>query len=103
MILRGGGAFMLLVGFVIHFWTVPQEGLSQNDLASARIARMEASVSGGSGVKAQKGKPDASSYTKGLKDTQQKQMQYLTIIAMLLGVGSLGYSFKPKKENDKNS
>jgi len=102
-ILRGGGAFMLLVGFVIQFWVVPQEGISKNDLAAARVARMEASISGGNTAKENNGKPDASSYTKGLKNTQKKQMQYLTIIAMILGVASLGYSFKPKKEEEELS
>jgi len=102
-ILRGGGAFMLLVGFVIHFWIVPQEGLSKNDLAAARIARHEASMSTNSGTSTKKGKPDASSYTKALKDTQKKQMEYLTIIAMLFGIASLGYSFKPKKQEEQIS
>lgn len=103
VILRAGGAFMLLVGFVIHFWIVPQEGFSKNDLAAANLARMEASLSGGSATSSTKGKPDASSYVKALKDTQKKQMQYLTIIAMILGVGSLGYSFKPKKEEEEQN
>ena len=92
---------MLLIGFVIHFWVVPQKGVSQNDLAAARIARMEASVSSKNSSGSKKSKSDASCYTKGLKDTQKKQMEYLTIIVMIFGIASLGYSFMPKKGSDE--
>ena len=95
-ILRGGGGVMLLIGFIIHFWVVPQKGLSKSDLAAARIARMEASVNGKNSHTPKKAKHDASSYTKALKDTQKKQMEYLTILVMIIGVASLAYSFKPR-------
>lgn len=92
---------MLLVGFVVHFWTVPQEGLTANQIAAANVARMEAKVAGGSSSSKQKLKKDDSKYLKEFKNTREKQMQYLTIIAMILGVGFLGYSFLPKKENSE--
>jgi len=100
-ILRTIGALFLLVGFVIHFWVVPQKGLSQNDRAAANLARMEASVAGASSAKATKKKSDSTKFLKKLKDTQKKQMEYLTIIIMILGAGSLGYSFIKKKDEEE--
>ncbi|MDF1882401.1 hypothetical protein JHD49_00430 [Sulfurimonas sp. SAG-AH-194-C21] len=98
VILRSLGALLLLVGFVIHFWTVPQKGVSQNDRAAANLARMEASVKGSSTAQKAKSKPDSSKFLDELKGQQEKQMEYFTIIIMLLGVGSLAYSFLKKKE-----
>jgi len=97
-ILRVGGGIFLLLGFVIHFWSVPQEGMSQNQRAAANIARMEANVQGKSTAKSGKSKADSSKFLKELKEQQAKQIEYFTILAMLLGVGSLGYSFIKKKE-----
>ena len=88
---------MLLTGFLIQFWSIPQKGISKNDLAAQRIARMEASIVSNS-VQQSESKPNTSNLTKSLKETQKKQMQYLTILAMILGIGSLGYSFLKKKE-----
>lgn len=90
---------MLLVGFVVHFWITPKEGLTKNEIAAANVARMEAKVAGraGSGSK-QQNRPDTSKFLQEFKDTQAKQMRYLTIIAMIVGVGLLGYSFIRKKE-----
>jgi len=101
IILRTVGALFLLLGFVVHFWVVPQKGLSKNDRAAANLARIEASVSGKSSSKATKKKSDTSKFLKELKNTQKKQMEYLTIIVMLLGAGSLGYSFIKKKEEEE--
>jgi len=96
VLLRSIGAFLLLIGFVIHFWVVPHEGVSKNDLAAQRVARMEASVSGVSSS-TKPAKADGSHLSEALKSTQAKQMEYLTIIVMLLGGASLGYSFIKKK------
>ena len=96
IILRTIGALMLVVGFAVHFWSTPKEGLSVNDRAAANVARMEARVSGKGGATSTK--QDDGKFLKDLKETQAQQLQYLTIIAMILGVGSLGYSFMPKKE-----
>ncbi len=87
---------MLLVGFVIHFWATPKEGFTKNDIAAANVARMEAKVAGGSASSKTAAKKDDARFLKELKNTQAKQMQYLTIIAMILGVGFLGYSFIKK-------
>ena len=98
VIFRSLGAFMLLLGFVIHFWLTPKEGLSENELAAANVARMEAKVKGVSTSK-QKVQSDHSKFMEKLKGQQAKQLEYLTILAMLLGVGFLGYSFVKKKED----
>jgi len=100
VILRSIGAVLLLVGFVIHFWVTPQPGISKNDRAAANLARMEASVAGSSSSSQKQSKPDTAKFLKELKNTQAQQAKYLTIIMMILGVGSLGYSFVRKREED---
>lgn len=100
VITRSLGAVMLIVGFSIHFWVTPKEGLSENDKAAARVARIEAKVKGSGSSSNKPAKQDTSKFLEKLKNTQEKQKQYLTIIAMILGVVFLGYSFMPKKEED---
>ena len=100
VILRTLGALMLIVGFAVHFWTVPQKGISANERAAANVARMEAKMAGNNSSAKKSTKKDDSSFLKELKKTQEKQMQYLTIIAMVFGVGFLGYTFLPKKEQE---
>ncbi len=97
LIFRSLGALLLVLGFVLQFWSIPKGTLSKAELAAANVARMEASVNGSS-VQPQKAKPDASHVVEALKETQAKQRRYLTIVAMLFGVGFLGYSFIQKKE-----
>ena len=98
VIMRSLGAIMLVVSFAVHFWTVPQEGLSANQRAAANVARMEAKVAGKGTSSKQSSKKDDSKFLQELKKTQKKQMEYLTILAMIFGIGFLGYSFLPKKE-----
>jgi len=95
--LRGLGSFMLIVGFVINFWVTPKDGLSENDKAAARVARMEAKIKGTSLKGSKSSKKSDSKFLEELKKTQAKQLQYITIIVMILGAGSLGYSFISKK------
>ncbi len=97
VIIRSLGALMLIVGFVIHFWASPDTTMTKAEIAAANVARMEASVSGANTPSA-KTKPDASHVVKAIKETRAKQMQYFTIIAMILGGGFLAYSFIQKKE-----
>ena len=101
VILRTVGGLFLLIGFVVHFWVVPQEGFSKNDRAAANLARMEASVSGKSSASSGKKKSDNAKFLKELKDKQKKQIKYLTIMAMVLGAGSLGYSFIKKGDEEE--
>ncbi|MEO1938905.1 MAG: hypothetical protein ABGW85_09775 [Sulfurimonas sp.] len=91
-----GGAF-LLIGFVIHFWVTPQKAVSKSELAAANVARMEASVQGSSQKKVKK-KADPSHIAKALKATRAKQMEYLTIFAMLAGGVLILFSFFKKDE-----
>lgn len=98
VILRSLGSLMLVVGFGIHFWVTPKEGLSANQKAAANVARMEAKVKGSSAKSSKSPQKDSSKFLEELKNTQEKQMQYLTILAMIIGVGFLGYSFMPKKD-----
>jgi len=100
VIMRSLGAVMLVIGFAIHFWTAPKEGISANERAAANIARIEAKVKGQSSAQSKSSKKSDSKFLDDLKNTQAKQLQYLTVIAMILGVGFLGYSFMPKKEDD---
>ena len=88
---------MLLIGFVVHFWVTPKEGISKNDIAAANVARMEAKVKNGSSSKINKPKKDRSKYMEEFKNHQAKQVQYLTIIAMIIGFGFLISSFLSKK------
>ncbi len=98
-IVRAIGALLLIVGFVINFWVTPQKAVSANDIAAANLARIEASVQGGSGTQKVKKKPDTSHISKALKVTRQKQMKYLTIFSMILGALFLAYSFLKKEES----
>ncbi len=93
IILRVTGGLMLLVGFVIHFWSTPKEGFTKDALAAANVARMEASVSGHSAASSRVTKQNDKPLFSEFKSAQKKQMEYLTILAMVLGVGFLGYSF----------
>ncbi len=98
VILRSLGAMMLVLSFGIHFWATPKKVLTQNDIAAANVARMEAKVNGVSnGVK--DAKHEHSKFMDKLKNTQEKQVQYMTIFSMVLGVLFLGYSFVKKDED----
>ncbi|MDA7816965.1 hypothetical protein N9A28_02120 [Sulfurimonas sp.] len=99
LIFRTVGSIMLLVGFVTYFWVTPKEGLSQNEIAAANVARMEARTAGGSGSSKKKTGSSSSKILEELKNTQKKQVQYLMIITIILGSGFLGYSFIKKKED----
>lgn len=98
VILRSLGGLMLIVGFAVHFWATPKEGISEVEMAAANVARMEASVAGKSSGSSKAPKQSSAEYLEALKSTQEKQMKYLTILSMVLGVGFLGYSFINKKE-----
>ena len=91
---------MLVVSFATHFWTTPKEVLTQNERASANVARMEAKVAGGSSSSKTTAKKDDAKFLQKMQDTQAKQLRLLTIIAMIFGLGFLGYSFVKPKEVD---
>jgi len=95
-ILRGVGAFLLVAGFIINFWAMPKK-VSSNEIAAANLARMEASVAGT--TQKAKAKPATAHISKALKATRERQIKYLTIFAMVIGVLFLGYSFIKKEES----
>ena len=98
VIMRSLGAIMLLIGFAVYFWVTPKQDLSENERAAARIARMEAGVKGKTFNHASQEK-DTSKFVDKIKDAQAKQLEYMTIIVMVLGAGFVAYSFMPRKEN----
>ena len=94
------GIFMLLLGFIVYFWFTPKEGVDDRDIASVNVARMEASVKSGFSDGSKKShKPDTSKFLEEFKYTKEKQMKYLTIIAIIFGIGFLGYSFIPRSDS----
>ncbi|MDD2652119.1 MAG: hypothetical protein PHX44_03625 [Sulfurimonas sp.] len=101
VIFRLLGAFMLFVGMVAYFWSAPKEVMSENEIAAANIARMEASVRGGGATAKHKEESSSSKFVEELKNTQEAQMQYLTMITMIFGALFLGYSFLPKNDSEK--
>jgi hypothetical protein len=94
---RSVGAVIILLTFVIHFWSTPKEGISANESAAANVARMEAHTSGNknSSTVAKKNK---SPYLEAFESKRAKQIEYLSIIAILIGIGFFGYSFIKKEE-----
>lgn len=103
VIFRVVGIFMLLIGFVLFFWIAPKEGISENEIALANVARMEASVKGGSGASSKHSqKPDGTKFMEELQNSQQQQIEHLLIASMVFGALFLGYSFiaKPKSDSE---
>ena len=100
VIFRTSGAIMLVIGFALYFWVAPKEVMSENEIAAANVARMEASVRGNFAPSKQSSKPDTSKFLEELKNAQKAQIQYLTILSMVFGVLFLGYSFISKPKSD---
>ena len=98
IIFRVLGSLLFLIGFLVQFWSNPQEGVSENDKAAARVARMEASVKGQSSKEVVTKEPESSKFVKNIKNAQEKQAQYMTILFMTFGLGFLGYSFIKKED-----
>ncbi len=96
LIFRISGIVLLVVGFAVHFWETPKKGYTKEEYAAANVARMEASIAGhGSAQKSSK--PDSSVFLREFKNSQEKQVKYFTIMAMILGVLFLIYSFVKKE------
>lgn len=100
IIFRVLGAIMLLVGFMVHIWVSPEVVLIENEIAAANVARMEASVAVVKVSRKEAPKSEASKFIEELENAQNKQMQYLTILSMVLGVGLFAYSFISKPKSD---
>lgn len=79
----------------------PKEGYSENEIALANIARMEANVYGSSGTSSkQSQQPDTSKFIEKLQDAQVQQVRYAVILTMVFGVLFLLYSFISKPKDD---
>ncbi|MDQ1244925.1 MAG: hypothetical protein QG565_1265 [Campylobacterota bacterium] len=100
VIFRTAGSIMLFLGFVLFFWMSPKEVASENEIAAANVARMEASVSGGTSGTQKAPKPETSKFIEELKNAQEKQVRYLTILTTVFGIGFLAYSFLSKPKSD---
>jgi len=90
---------MLLIGFVVNFWAMPKPVMTRSDIAAANVARMERSVARSSNHSSSSKKSPSSKTPKFMekfKDAKEKQMQFLSIFAMIFGVCFLGYSFIKK-------
>ncbi len=96
LIFRILGSFLLLFSLLIQFWDNTKE-LSENEKATIRVARMEASVKG-SNNQSQASKPDTSKFVNNIKNSKEEQSKYITIFSFIFGIGFLGYSFLKKDE-----
>lgn len=96
VLIRTVGAFLLVIGFVVHFWLNPKQGYSEAQIAAANVARMEASVSPYKGQTQHAKKNTGALFAQEYKQTREEQVRYLTIFAMIFGVGFLIYSFIKK-------
>lgn len=97
IIFRSVGSFLFIVSVAAFFWTAPKKGFTENEIAAANVARMEARMAGQSSSSTQAQKPNKSPFLKTYKDTQAKQLRYALIVLMILGAGFLLYSFISKK------
>lgn len=99
-IFRLFGAVMLLVSFAIYFWAMPKEVLTDSEIAAANVARMEASILGRGTTTKASSKPQTSPFIEELKNAQKKQVEYLIIGSIVIGIVLIGYSFIAKPKND---
>jgi len=97
VIFRTLGILMFLIAFSVYFWITPKQGVSENEIAARNVARMEARIGGASSASTKAQKPKHTPIMKSYKETQAKQMRYMLILSMIVGVGFLGYSFVKKR------
>lgn len=94
------GAILLVGGLVAMFWQTPKEGLSENEKAAMRVARMEASVVSKSSVTQDSEKPN-SIFMQNIKAKQEEHLRYMVILSIVFGIGFLIYSFIKKDESQE--
>ena len=100
IILRSVGVFLLVLGLTLFFWAAPQKVMTENEKAAANLARMEASVGGGSSKSTVTQSSHHETISASMIETQKKQLRMLMIMVMVFGVGFLGYSFLKKEEEN---
>jgi surface polysaccharide O-acyltransferase-like enzyme len=101
VLFRSIGGALIFISFVAFFWTTPKEGFSENEIAAANVARMEARIAGQSSSSTAPQKENKSPFLETYKETQEKHMRYMLIIMMIFGVVFLAYSFISKKSIDE--
>jgi hypothetical protein len=82
------------------FWKTPKRGYTENEIAAANVARMEARIAGEIGGNTQTNKPDTSPFLEKFQDTREKQIRYALILMMIFGLGFLVYSFISGKKQE---
>ena len=93
---RTVGIVLLVVGVAALFWSKPDAVLSENEMAEANIARMEASLPKSAAVS--KNQPKEAPFMKAYKEKQKEHIRYLVIVLIISGAAFVGYSFIRKKE-----
>jgi uncharacterized protein YjeT (DUF2065 family) len=95
IILRALGTILLVGGLIVMFWETPKKGISEDEKAAQRVARMEAAAMGKNmpnNINKEDEKPKSIFMSK-MKETQEKQLRYMLILSIVFGIGFLGYSF----------
>ena len=96
-IFRFAGVVFLLSACIVYFLNSAPKSLTPQERAIMNVARMEGQVK--TQMRVEVNRPHSGTHlSKGMKDSHEKQLKYFTILAMLFGVGLIGYSFIPKKE-----
>ncbi|MBU0631934.1 hypothetical protein KKA17_04755 [bacterium] len=93
---RSVGIFLIIIGIVALFWSKPEKVLTENEIAEANIARMEASLP--KNTVSSKKETKSSPFMKAYKDKQKEHIRYLVIVLIISGIAFFGYSFIKKKE-----
>jgi len=90
------GVLMLLLASAMLFWDNRGDTVTEESLAAANVARMEARMQAqSSGAKAS---PETSIFSGNYREKQQQQLRYAVIALMITGVGFLLYGFLKKEE-----
>lgn len=96
MLSRSVGIFLVVIGIAALFWSKPEKVLTENEIAEANIARMEASLP--QNTVTPKKQTKSSPFMKAYKDKQKEHIRYLVIVLIISGVAFFGYSFIKKRE-----
>lgn len=90
------GIVLLVVGIAALFWAKPDTALTENEIAEANIARMEASLP--QNIASSKKQSQTPSFMKAYKEKQKEHIRYLVVALIVCGIAFIGYSFIRKRE-----
>ncbi|MEA3373488.1 MAG: hypothetical protein U9Q62_07345 [Campylobacterota bacterium] len=90
---------LLIIGAVASlFWSNLDSGVTDEErMAAASVARMEARMSGQSSG-AQQQAPEKPMFSSDYRETQKEQLRYAVVIALIFGIGFVGYGLLKKEE-----